>query len=1372
MKPKNRTLSEQYQILDDIQRQLEKELRRLAAQKAEHIRQKTDRVRTLSEPHQILDDIQRQLEKELCRVAVQKDERFRQKADRVRQRLERIQQHRILCEQHITFPENLPITAKKDEIISAISANRVVIISGETGSGKTTQIPKFCMAAGRGVDGLIGCTQPRRIAAITVANRIAEELGQKAGQSVGYKIRFQDRAPKNAFIKIMTDGILLAEAQHDPYLNVYDVIIVDEAHERSLNIDFILGILKTLLSKRKNLKLIITSATIDTQKFSRAFDNAPIIEVSGRAYPVTVRYQPWDDESDADDADTYVETAMRAVEKLQAESRFGDILIFMPTEQAIRETCHLLASRYDESIRVLPLFARLTASEQTRVFASARARKIIVATNIAETSLTIPGIKYVIDTGLARVSRYSPRTRITSLPVVAISQSSADQRKGRCGRVADGVCIRLYEEENYAGRPLYTPPEILRANLAEVSLRMIALLLGEVSDFPFIDRPDSKSIRDGYKLLAELGAIVERKVSRRSKRGHQPIRYKLTANGRLMAKIPIDPRLSRILIQARHEGCVQEITIIAAALSIPDPRERPSDKTQAADQAHKAFEDPLSDFVTLLNIWNRFHTELDKGLSQNKMRRFCKTCFLSYKRMREWRDVHRQLTLALKEHASHPKTAKQAKAKKAKAKRANTNDFTERYAAIHKALLSGLLSNIATKKEKNIFQAAHGREVMIFPGSALFNNAPQWITAAEMVATSRLFARRTAAIDHLWLETVAGKQCKYTYSEPHWERNREEVVAYEQVSLYGLIIIPRRPVSYGPVDPQKAATVFIESALVQGDVKQPLPFMAYNQKNIAAVKDMENRLRRRDLLTDEYELVRFFEKRLGTVYSMRTLKSVIRKQGNDRFLRLEISDLMNYSPEEETLNAFPDRIDLGAQQFECRYNFDPGRSDDGVTVKIPATVAAAVPRESLDWIVPGLQKEKITTMIKGLPKKYRKQLVPAADTAEFIVGELASNPAFANRDTSLPASLSNFVHRRLGVIIPESVWMQTDLPEHLKMRITITDSDNKELHSGRGGTILKKDYAQEIAPDETGLFESAKQHLEKTGLTCWDFGDLKEAVIVKGPRGLRWSGYYGLEPDSACVHLRVFRNKRKALLTHTQGVQKLYMLRFSNQLKYLKRKLKLPHEAKPLADYFGGASEFEKRLYEGLLEQLFAHNFRNKQAFEDHAKTVAPTIHTCGDSLLAQSIAVSEHFRATRMALHRLEQEHCNQTQLIDQLRTDLDKLVPRNFTSLYDTTRLGHIVRYVKAIAIRAQRAAVDFEKDRKKALPLSDFTSGLNDLLEKLTDSSASVSEDKRKAVEEYFWCIEEYKVSLFAQELKTAFPISSKRLKTMLKDIQQMV
>lgn len=1314
------------------------------------------------------------------------DHLFKRARRSASQRASRADRRRALCEAHIHFPEELPITAKKDDIVAAIDQNQVVIISGETGSGKTTQIPKCCLAAGRGVDGLIGCTQPRRIAAITVANRIADELGESTGASVGYKIRFQDRTPADAFIKIMTDGILLAEAQQDRYLNAYDVIIVDEAHERSLNIDFILGMLKTLLVRRKDLKLVITSATIDTQKFSRAFDDAPVIEVSGRLYPVALRYWPPGETTDGEDADGYVDMAVRAVEKLQAESRFGDILVFMPTEQDIRETCQLLESRWDNPANILPLFARLTAPEQARVFKAVKGRKIIIATNIAETSITIPGIKYVIDTGLARISQYSPRTRITSLPITRISQSSADQRKGRCGRVADGICIRLYDEEDYLGRPVYTPPEILRANLAEVSLHMIALRLGELSRFPFVDPPDFKSIRDGYQLLLELGAIVERDRSALPQRG-EPTRYELTPDGRLMARIPIDPRLSRILIQALREGCVKEMTIIAAALSIADPRERPSEKTQAADQAHEQFEDPLSDFITLLNIWNRYHAQLDKGTSNNQMRRFCHANFLSYKRMREWRDVYRQITLTLQDHADDAPTAQNGNASGKKKQNKKNDAFGERYTAIHKALLSGFLSNIAVKKEKNMFQAAQGREVMLFPGSGLFNASPQWIMAAEMVATSRLFARCAAAIDHRWLESLAGEQCKYSHADPHWERNREEVVVYEQVSLYGLIIVPRRKVAYGSIDPQKATEVFINAALVEGDVKNPLPFMEHNQAKVALVRDMENRLRRRDLLVDEYTRARFFEKRLGTVYSMRTLKGAIREKGDDRFLRMELSDLMNYAPDTETLQAFPDRIDLGDERFECLYQFDPGRPYDGVTVKIPAAAAAAVPTEALDWMVPGLQKEKITALIKRLPKKYRKKLVPAAETAEAILREIESDKRVADREAPLASVLSRFAQRRLGVAIPEMAWMQADLPDHLKMRVTITDAQNKELHSGRDHAILKKDYAQEIAPDETGLFESAKKRLEKTGLTRWDCGDIQEAVIVKGPHGMRWSGYYALEPDQHCVHLRVFQHKTKARQVHPQGVQKLYMLHFAKELKFLKRRLALPKSAKPLADYFGGAAQFETQLYQGLMEQLFAHDIRTQQAFDEYAQRIAPSLHTRGHDLLAQSIRVLEQYHAARTTLYGLENEHRREplnrggadastpstlTQLVQQLCTDLDKLVPSNFTRLYNADRLDHIVRYIKAMEIRAQRAAVDFAKDRQKAEPLETHITALKALLRELMDAGAAVSEDKKQAIEEYHWCIEEYKVSLFAQELKTAFPVSAKRLKKMLKNIQQMI
>ncbi|MBU0986150.1 MAG: ATP-dependent RNA helicase HrpA, partial [Proteobacteria bacterium] len=763
-----------------------------------------------------------------------------------------------------TYNPALPITAKKDEIIAAISKHPVVIISGETGSGKTTQIPKFCLAAGRGIDGMIGCTQPRRIAATTVCRRIAEELGQEPGRAVGYKIRFKDKTGSHPFIKIMTDGILLAETQSDPHLAEYDTIIVDEAHERSLNIDFILGYLKTLLKKRNDLKVVITSATIDTQKFSTAFGNAPVIEVSGRMYPVEVRYIPVDSELGDSEAPAHIEAAIRALDKLLLKDPFGDILIFMPTEQDIREIREIIKGRKYKNIIVFPLFARLSATEQSRVFSRVPARKVIIATNIAETSITIPGIKYVIDTGLARIARYTPRTRTTSLPITAISKSSAEQRKGRCGRVEKGICIRLFSEEDFESRPMFTLPEVLRANLAEVILRMIALKLGDISDFPFIDRPDAKSIHDGFDLLVELGAIISQFDSKND-RGKQ--RYTLTKSGTLMAKMPIDPRLSRMLIEARTQDVVKEMIVIAAALSIPDPRERPSEKAELADQAHKTFQDPASDFITLLNTWNRYHQDRDNsktpGQTFRQLKNFCKAHFLSFNRMREWIDIHGQLSQILKEYRlydHHPLApAAQDRARE-------SGPYAPLYAAIHRSVLSGFLSNIAVQKEKNLFQATKGRQVMIFPGSALFNRAGTWIVAAEMVETSRLFARTTANIESDWLENLGKDLCKHTYLEPHWSGKLGEVTAYEQVSLFGLIIVPRRPISYGKIDPQEASDIFIRSALVAGDIRQKFSFMDHNRKLIDEVGDLENRIRRRDILVSENEMFEFYRKRLRECY--------------------------------------------------------------------------------------------------------------------------------------------------------------------------------------------------------------------------------------------------------------------------------------------------------------------------------------------------------------------------------------------------------------------------------------------------------------------------------------------------------------------------
>ena len=951
--------------------------------------------------------------------------------------------------------ENLPITAHQAAIVAAIDAHPVVIVAGETGSGKTTQLPKFCLAAGRGAGGLIGCTQPRRIAATTVAQRIADELGEPLGASVGYKIRFQDRTRRESFIKVMTDGILLAEAQGDPALTAYDTLIVDEAHERSLNIDFILGILKKLVRRRRDLKLIVTSATIDTEKFARAFDGAPVIEVSGRMFPVEVRYRPIAATDDGGE-EGHVEAAVAAVESLARESVRGDVLVFMPTEQDIRETCELLSARRLPKSVVMPLYARLSAADQQRVFAGTGARKIIVATNVAETSITIPGIRYVVDTGLARIPRYSPRTRTTALPVAPIARSSADQRMGRCGRVANGICIRLYDETNYQGRPRFTPPEILRANLAEVILRMISLKLGDIGAFPFIDPPDPRSVRDGLNLLAELGAIT-RDANRSHRKGIE--RYRLTAHGRIMARMPIDPRLSRMLIEARQQGCLPQLLVLAAALSIQDPRERPVEKEQAADQAHAAFKDPASDFVTLLNIWERSGGVVRSG----PLKRFCREHFLAFRRIREWRDIHRQLkTIAaeagLTDDAGQPPAA---------AANRPAERFGALYTAIHIAVLSGFLTNIAQRREKNIYRAARGRACMLFPGSGLFNRGGDWIVAAEMVHTSRLFARTAANIDSAWLEPLAGPQCRFTYLAPRWSRKRGQVVADEQVSLYGLVIVAGRRVAYGRIAPEEAAEIFVRSALIAGDVRQAPPFMAHNQALIDDVADMENRLRRRGLLVDEEILYRFYRDRLGTTADMRSLARRIKQAGGDDFLRLTPEDLLQAEPDADELALYPEEIELGRTRLKADYRFNPGGEDDGITVAVPVGRAHRVDPADADWLVPGLLEEKITALLKTLPKRYRRRLAPVSDAATVIAREMPRGTG------DLLTAMGHFIHQRFGVDIPATAWSEADLPAHLRMRFALKGPEGETLAVDRDARVLQ---ASTPAPPRETLVADLSRH--------------------------------------------------------------------------------------------------------------------------------------------------------------------------------------------------------------------------------------------------------------------------------------------------------
>lgn len=1264
-----------------------------------------------------------------------------QTLDRMEETLSRLaaqKAKRVALLPEITYPDHLPIASRRHDIVEAIRQSRVVIVAGETGSGKSTQIPKMCMEAGRGIDGKIGCTQPRRIAALAVARRIAEELGETPGKSVGYKIRFTEKSSPEGYIKVMTDGILLAETHRDRFLHEYDTIMIDEAHERSLNIDFLLGILKSLLQKREDLKLIITSATIDTRKFSAAFDGAPVIDVKGRTYPVDVRYAAGGQGAEEAEA-TYVERAVEEAEALVRQGRPGDMLIFMPTEQDIRDTCELLAGRRFDRTVVLPLFARLTGEEQQRVFSSIPDRKIVVATNVAETSLTIPGIRYVIDTGLARIPKYLAGARTTSLAVVPISKSSADQRKGRCGRVANGVCIRLYSEAAYGASEEFTPPEILRSNLGDVILRMMALGLGRVESFPFVDRPHPKSIRDGYVLLLELAAIEKRQED-----------YRVTPIGRKMARIPLDPRVSRMLIEAAKEGVLKEMAVICAALSIQDPRERPLEKAEQADRAHGPFKDPDSDFLTLLNIWTLHERTWETHKTQNRLRRFCRDHFLSYVRMREWRDVHQQITAILEEQ-------------EIKGEAAVLPTPQAKYEAIHRSVLAGCLSNIAQKKEKNIFLAARGREVMVFPGSTLFNREGPWIVANEVVRTSRTFARTVAKIDPAWLEEMGKGLCKSSYSDPHWSKARGEVVACEQVTLFGLVIVPRRPVAYGPIDPEAAHQIFVHSALIRGEVKEAFPFLKHNLGLVQKIMGLEDKIRRRHLLVDEEVMADFYSSRLEAVSDIRTLKRRIREKGGDGFLKMNEEDLLASIPDEGLLESFPDRIHTEDRSYPVIYRFAPGREEDGMTISIPSTLASVFPLESLDWMVPGLFKEKLSAMIKGLPKRYRRPLVPVSHVVEIIASEMERG------GQPLAARLSDFLHRRFDVDIPAGEWDRVEVPDHLKTRIAVTDHRGRELRSGRDGRILKDLKAAGNLPEvDSRPWKEAKTLWEKTGVTSWDFDSIPERISLS----VDMVAYPALEPGERWVNLRLFSNGEEASRIHKEGVKTLLSIVLSKELKFIRRWLGLPLEAREWAVYFGGVEAFEKTFHESLCHRLLHRDFRDGGAFHGYVETTRAGLTAEAETLMDHAVKILKAFHQARRTIHSIETANRGKPPvmaLMERIREDLTALTPGDFLKTYSLERMAHVVRYLKATEIRAERGANDPDRDRRKELEAAMFV----ETLRRMDVAAASgLTSEKKEAIDAFRWMVEELKVSLFAQELKTPFPVSRKRLIQKMEEIARMV
>ena len=1218
---------------------------------------------------------------------------------------------------HLTYPEALPIAARKDEIVRAIREHPVVIVAGETGSGKTTQLPKMCLEAGRGVAAKIACTQPRRVAALSVSRRIAEELSVAWGAEVGCKIRFKDETAPETRIKMMTDGMLLAEIQGDPNLYEYDTVIIDEAHERSLNIDFLLGYLRLLQKRRPELRIVITSATIDTEAFSKAFDNAPIIEVSGRMYPVDVQYLPIEDLG----GETYIEAAVAAVDMVVDAGR-GDILVFMPTEKDIHETRRRLEGRQLRFTEVLPLFGRLTAGDQQKVFHKQRYRRIVVATNIAETSITIPGIRYVIDTGLARISRHNPRNQTHRLPVEEISQSSARQRAGRCGRVQNGVCIRLYDEKGFLSRPEYTQPEIQRSDLAEVILRMIALRLGDVETFPFIDPPRSQAIQGGFNVLRALGAIDDHK--------------RLTPLGRDMARLPLAPTVSRMILQAQKEYALREVLVIASAISIQDPRVRPLGQEKAADQEHRRFVDGESDFVALLNIWKAYHDTFEKLRTQSQMRKFCKQHFLSFNRMREWRDIYMQIRHTLREMGSF---------------RMNRDDAG--YDAIHRSVVSGLLGNVAQKKEGNMYRAARGRDVMLFPGSGLFQrkegreeekkNTPGWVVAAEVVETSRLFARTVARIQPAWLVELGAHLCRASYKEPFYSVRSGRVLATETLTLHGLQVGQKR-VGYGGVDAGAATEIFIREALVNDEVALPYEFVGCNRDLRARVETWQMQQRLMQFLDLDEAAYRFYAERLENISSTHDLNRLIKGKGADFLLMSEkhlAGEQVDFDQE-----AFPNFLEVDGERVPLSYAYRPGEERDGVTLQLPYKLVHFVQPEVLDWLVPGLLEEKVTYLLRGLPKRIRKRFVPVPDKAREIAAVLQpTHRAFLD-------SLSAHILSTYGIEISQSDWNVRDLPEHLQMRVEVRDEKEKAVVAARDLHALREQLDAHEEDVQSDAWVQAQKQVARRDVTGQTLGELPERIEVMQAGGMPVFGFVGLKREGDRVDVCLFKRADEAERETQAGWMRLCERAMRDEMRALKRSL-------------GGLEQFEggrEALREGAYTNLMAHLFTRDVAF--------PITRQRFESRVQQARLYLQHLAPQLIqALESLFETHRDIRLLrsgYPEVEADLARLMPPDFLRQTPYDQVLHLGRFLKAIVVRAERAMLDPMKDRQKAEQVQPF----QDAVDELMDSELTGA--KREAVQALRWMVEEFRVSVFAQELGTAQKVSPKRLWDRLDQVRGMV
>ncbi|MGD8204757.1 ATP-dependent RNA helicase HrpA [Pantoea sp. FN0305] len=1220
----------------------------------------------------------------------------------------------------IRFPENLPVSQKQQEIADAIRDHQVIIVAGETGSGKTTQLPKICLTLGRGVKGLIGHTQPRRLAARTVANRIADELETSLGGCVGYKVRFNDQVSDNTQIKLMTDGILLAEIQQDRLLMQYDTIIIDEAHERSLNIDFLLGYLRELLPRRPDLKVIITSATIDPQRFSRHFNNAPVVEVSGRTYPVEVRYRPVVNDVDDSDRDQ-LQAIFDAVDELAQESS-GDILIFMSGEREIRDTADALSKRDLPHTEILPLYARLSNAEQNRVFQSHSGRRIVLATNVAETSLTVPGIKYVIDPGTARISRYSYRTKVQRLPIEPVSQASANQRKGRCGRVSEGICIRLYSEEDFLSRPEFTDPEILRTNLASVILQMTALGLGDISAFPFVEAPDKRNIQDGVRLLEELGAITEEENGR----------YRLTPSGRQLAQLPVDPRLARMVLEAQKYGCVREVMIIVAALSIQDPRERPVEKQQAADEKHRRFADKESDFIAFVNLWN-YLQEQQKALSGNAFRRQCKTDYLNYLRVREWQDIYTQLRQVVRELGMP------------------VNSEPAPYREIHTALLTGLLSHIGMKDaEKQEFSGARNARFSIFPGSSLFKKPPKWTMVAELVETSRLWGRIAARLDPEWIEPIAQHLLKRSYSEPHWEKAQGAVMAMEKVTLYGLPIVNARKVNYGKIDPQLSRELFIRHALVEGDWQTRHAFFKANQKLRSEVEDLEHKSRRRDILVDDETLFAFYDSRVAhEVVSARHFDSWWKKasQQTPDLLSFDKEMLIKQGADKVSKLDYPNFWQQGNLKLRLSYQFEPGADADGVTVHIPLPLLNQVEESGFEWQIPGLRRELIVALIKSLPKPVRRNFVPAPNYAEAFLGRVTST------EMPLMDALEREFRRMTGVTIDRDAWQWDQVPDHLKITFRVLDEHNRKLKEGKDLTALKTALKSKV--QET-LSKVADDGLEQSNLHIWSFGDLPSQFEQKrGSYSVK--AWPALVDEKDSVAIRLFDSQHEQQKMMWRGQRRLLLLNIPSPIKYLHEKL--PNKAK-LGLYFNPYGKVLELIDDCItcgIDKLMAENGGPVWKHEEYQQLHEKVRAGLNDTVVEIAKLVEQILTAVFNINKRLKGRVDMTMALgLSDIKAQMSGLVYRGFVTQNGWKRLPDTLRYLRAIERRLEKLPVDPHSDRARMLKVEQVQQAWQSWLNKLPPARRD-DED----VQEIRWMIEELRVSYFAQQLGTPYPVSDKRI-----------